>query len=342
MVPLRNGNPDRDPNADSTPNTATSSAMPSPTPLFPQAATAATNTAMAAMPAASTIAPSPTAHSSTTPSPTAPTSFSDRFKTFLQSLTWTNEDGKRQPNFLGHCVISGLLLGTMAGGAWHLSNFADRKHQEWMGKLMPVALPQQAFADKPLVRQRLDHQLAELQGRMQTHWSVTGYFYKQYFLSIGMTLPLTLAAGTLGFFVSQKGWKQSNNALINIFLVTSGGALFFGQLPGVFRQDLNLSTNWTTFQNYNSLRNEILSYSATGGQVMVEGQGLTLVPPEQFLLTVDKRLNTLSSLPIQFDTSQLLKSTDVFNSVNLGGASSNVLRGTIAPENSPAAPAPTP
>ncbi len=280
------------------------------------------------------------------PVPTSPVSPvpSITLSKILDKLSRPGQNNRRQPNVLGHFTISALAIGTIFMTTHGLKTYADERQREWMPEVKTEQiqpLPAESLTDKPLIKTRLDQQLTETQARLHRHWSVTSYFYQQYFISISMTASLAIIAGGCGFFVSREGWSRSNNIIVNLFIVSSGGAIFFGQLPGIFKQDINISANWSLYQNYSSIRDEILTYAATGGTIAtatsVDGQPL-VITPEQFIHSIDKKLASLNALPIQFDTSQIIKAPDVVNTImgTSGGATGGASRTSVM------APAPSP
>jgi hypothetical protein len=257
----------------------------------------------------------------------------------LDKLSRPGQNNRRQPNVLGHCAISALAIGAIFMTTHGLKTNADARQREWMPEIKTEqfqTLPAESLSDRPLIKARLDQQLTETQARLHRHWSVTSYFYQQYFISISMTASLAVIAGGCGFFVSREGWSRSNNIIVNLFIVSSGGAIFFGQLPGIFKQDINISANWSLYQNYSSIRDEILTYGATGGTIAmatsVDGQPV-VITPEQFIYSIDKKLASLNALPIQFDTSQIIKAPDVVNTImgTSGGATGDLRTSAPAP-----------
>jgi hypothetical protein len=261
----------------------------------------------------------------------------------LEKLSRPGQNNSRQPNVLGHCVISALAIGAIFMTTHGLKTYADDRQRDWMPAINAEqfqSLPEDSLIDQPQIKTRLNQQLTETQSRLRRHWSVTSYFYQQYFISISMTASLAVIAGGCGFFVSREGWSRSNNIIVNLFIVSTGGAIFFGQLPGIFKQDINISANWSLYQNYSSIRDEILTYSATGGTIAaataVDGQPI-VITPEQFIYSIDKKLASLNALPIQFDTSQIIKAPDVVNTIMGASGAGGMSRTTVAPPPSPAA-----
>lgn len=226
-----------------------------------------------------------------------------------------------QPTILGHFLIAGSLVILISGGFFCLTWYADKKAKEWLGtKEELTALPSQRLVGTAAEKTRLDEQLKEIQLRIQRHSAVMIYFYKQYYISISMTYVLGLIAGICLFFISKVGWKDANHALMNAFIVTSSAALFYRQMPGIFRQDTNMAANRNLYLDYISLKNEVLSYAATGG---IAGRdpnnpdSFTAINPKIFIYYVDQKLNKLNQIPIDFDITRVTENPD-FRKINSG------------------------
>ena len=142
-----------------------------------------------------------------------------------------------------------------------------------------------------------------------------------------------------------------NPALINIFITTSSAGLLYQRLPGIFKQELNREANRSLFLKYSDLGNTILSYAATGkirDNTQVTSKSFsTQIDTDKFIHFIDRELNRLNQLPIEFDATKVIKITDLQESVNgafnpngandvpngnNGGATSN---GVNTKENSP-------
>lgn len=223
-----------------------------------------------------------------------------------------------QPTILGHFLIAGSLVTLISGGFFGLTWYADKKAKEWLVTTDETALPSQSLAVTAAEKTRLYQQFQEIQLRIQRHSAVMIYFYKQYYISISMTYALGLVAGICLFFISKVGWKDANHGLINIFIVTSSAALFYGQLPGIFKQDTNMAANRNLYLDYIALKNEVLSYAATGG---IAGRdpnnpnAFTAISPKIFIYYVDQRLTKLNQIPIDFDITRVTEAPD-FRKVN--------------------------
>lgn len=227
------------------------------------------------------------------------------------------EQGTLQPNFLAHCLITGgtlvLILITFVG----LREFANVKANEWL-KASAVSqealVPEQDKTQMTPVKIRLQGQLTEIESRIERHTAVMIYFYQQYFISLSMASGLGLIAAICIFFVSRDGWQKANNALINVFMVTSSAALLYNQLPALFKQDINLIANQKLYLEYITLQNKVLSYQATGGTTGINpdqpDEFVDDINPDLFIHEIDKKLAQLNQIPIEFDATQIIKIPD--------------------------------
>ena len=207
-----------------------------------------------------------------------------------------------QPTLLGHIVISTtLVLGICLGHAlmfW----FAGTKQNEWLSeksslKEKAVNTAIDSLPTKPSEKARLIDQFDQIQDRIQKHASVMGFFYKQYYISLSMICGGSVIASICLFFISKSGWERVNNALINIFIVSSSTVILYGNISLVFKQEENIKDNQALYLSYFALRNEMLSYWATQ-QASTED---TIVPPAKFIHYMDGRLQELSQIRLGFD-----------------------------------------
>ncbi|HAZ46872.1 MAG TPA: hypothetical protein DCZ55_21060 [Cyanobacteria bacterium UBA11371] len=237
----------------------------------------------------------------------------------LLRLKTCKNGSNSEPTLLGHFLIAGSLVILISGGFFCLNWYADKKAKEWLGSQEELsALPSQRLVGTAAEKTRLDEQFKEIQLRIQRHSAVMSYFYKQYYISISMTYALGLLAGICLFFISKVGWKDANKGLINVFIITSSAALFYRQLPGIFRQDTNMAANRNLYLDYISLKNEVLSYAATGGIAGRDGNNtnsFTTINPKIFIYYVDQKLAKLNQIPIDFDITRVTETPD-FKKVN--------------------------
>lgn len=243
---------------------------------------------------------------------------SGRFISMFKNLKLTRSSKEGvgvQPSFLGHCLLAGAQLIFISGTFLVLNWVASDKAYHWLKLTEVSSLPQETniLPLESVERARLEAQFKEIQLRIERHAEVMIYFYKQYFISLSMSSGLALVAGISIFFISRDGWSKANNALINIFIVTSSAALLYNQLPGLFKQDINLEANRELYLSYTSLKDEVLSYMATGGIAGSDPTKPELFSPvdsKQFIHAIDKRLAELNQIPIEFDATQIITAPD--------------------------------
>ncbi|WP_026731366.1 hypothetical protein [Fischerella sp. PCC 9605] len=111
--------------------------------------------------------------------------------------------------------------------------------------------------------QRLEDILKSIKDRAKSHIRVA-IDYSQWLFSSTFTASILalLAVGCL-FDISRKGWKDANNYIINIFVVSSGCALFSGALVAVFQYERNIRDNSGLYLAYVELENKVLTQLVT-------------------------------------------------------------------------------
>lgn len=183
--------------------------------------------------------------------------------------------------------------------------FAGTKQSEWLAsttelKAKAVDTAIATLATKPSEKARMIDQFQQIQDRIQKHASVMGFFYKQYYISLSMICGGSVVASICLFFISKNGWDRVNNALINIFIVSSSTVILYGNITLVFKQEDNIKDNQALYLSYFALRNEMLSYWAT--QQDITGQS---IQPAKFIHYMDRRLQDLSQIHLGFDATRL-------------------------------------
>ncbi|MEW6491802.1 MAG: hypothetical protein AB1589_04525 [Cyanobacteriota bacterium] len=240
---------------------------------------------------------------------------------------------KPQPTLFGHVLITSGVLTLILGSFLYLNGFANTKVKDWMVTTELQTLPNQSLSATAAEKARLEQQLKEIDSRIKRHADVMTFFYKQYYISISMASALGLVAGICVFFISKVGWKDANNGLINMFIVTSSAALFYGQLPAIFKQDTNLAANRNLYIEYITLKNEVLSYSATRGVMGINPENansFTPVEPSIFISYVDQKMAKLNQIPIDFDITRVTEVPD-FRQINPESGSRRTLPASPKP-----------
>lgn len=221
-------------------------------------------------------------------------------------LAWAIMNGqKRQPTFLGHIVLVLVLLSLVGIAYYVLLLVSSQWEQKWITAPQrltkeQIALQTAWLKPKPSVQSRLIFQLQDVEVLIDRNASIMGFFYKQYYISLAMMCTLGAIAVICLFFISKEGWGEVNNAVINIFVVSSGVVLFYGNLSLTFKQEENIKNSHAIYLSCLSLRNELLSYLATRQNTRgVEEK------PESFIHYVDKKLMSISLIQLGFNPGQL-------------------------------------
>jgi hypothetical protein len=252
-----------------------------------------------------------------------------------------NAQNRRQPNLLGHMLITSSLAISIFLLWSSLNWFAGNKAKEWLvqSTVNPQPIFTENFKSKPAVKERLNQQFDDIQSRIKSHSDVMIYFYKQSYVCGSMSLGLAITSALCIFFISRDGWEKANNGLINAFLVTTSAAFVCNQIPVIFKQENNLTGNRTLYLEYVALRNEFISYAATGGTIGGEAAhpgDFTTVDANQFIHQIDRRLAELNQIAIDFDLSRVADVPE-FQPGNLRVAPSLSKTPVAVPKSSPAA-----
>lgn len=160
----------------------------------------------------------------------------------------------------------------------------------------------------PAERSRLITQFQDIETLAAKHAMIMGFFYKQYYISLAMMGTATAVAVISLFFISQLGWQRVNNAVINIFIVATGVVVIYGNISLVFQQRDNIEASQTIYINYLALRNEMLSYWATG--MTINDEEMT---PAQFIHYMDRHLKAISLIRLGFNPNSISNLSNQLN-----------------------------
>jgi hypothetical protein len=230
-------------------------------------------------------------------------------------ISWFIADN-HQPTTLGHVVLSSSMLAAIIVSYWVMFWFAGIKQAEWLGGA-PVLTQEEintsiaVLSPTPAERIRLVDQYRQIENRVQKHADIMGFFYRQYFISLSMICGASIVASVCLFFISKLGWERVNNALINIFIVSTSTIIFYGNISLVFKQEENIKDNQILYLGYFSLRNEMLSYWVT--QQASTGDPVT---PAKFIHYMDGRLQELNQIRLGFDATRITTLGDQMNQLN--------------------------
>ena len=160
--------------------------------------------------------------------------------------------------------------------------------------------------------ERLIQQFDQIESREKRNYTLMFFFYRQNYIALAVMSVCGSITILCLFFISKSGWEGVNNAIINIFLVSSGCIIFYGNLSTVFQQERNYESSRLTYIRYGALRNEFLSYFATR-----ETKKIEINEPSQFINHIDSELNTIAlEEKILFDKSSIPDVTKKLNDMS--------------------------
>jgi hypothetical protein len=222
-------------------------------------------------------------------------------------------DSDQKLTFSGHVALtSGLLVltGVTYIFGLYLSTFWEG---EWLRKEIetPPLVKQTELFNKqtlnPEDRQqlRLVEQLNTVNDLRARHCRIMSFFYKQYFcwLSIGGTAAMVSLLCI--FFISKEGWKETNNALINVGVTSFGITLFALNTTQVFQQSENLKTSQNLYIGYVGLEHDLRSAIATKELIKSDKTVIKLDTKNgdytQLIQDVDAQMKVLNLIRLGFD-----------------------------------------
>jgi hypothetical protein len=222
-------------------------------------------------------------------------------------LAWAivEKEDRYQPTLLGHIALSSSLISIVIIGYCIMFAISSSWEKEWIGT--PEGLTSEQLeatttrlASTPTERTRLIAQFQEIETLATRHAKIMGFFYKQYYISLAMMGTSAAVAVISLFFISKVGWERASNAVINIFIVATGVVIFYGNMSLVFQQRNNLEASQKIYLSYSNLRNEVLSYWATGETIADER-----ATPAKFIHYVDRQLSSISLIQLGFDPNSI-------------------------------------
>lgn len=190
--------------------------------------------------------------------------------------------------FLGALNVAMLLYGTSLRRDW----------------LPPQAMPEDveqrlgAVQATEAEKLRMKDQLQQVLWRINVHGKVMGLFYCLNFVSL-TTLCIGAGTGTISlFFISKHGWERINNAVITLFILSTGAIFIHSNLMLMMRYQDNITLNRQLFETYSDAKHSILSYWATQA---TSPDGLTAA---EFIQEIDTLLFEFNDIALTFDHDQ--------------------------------------
>ena len=183
------------------------------------------------------------------------------------------------------------------------------------------------FESTDAEKERIKQQLEIIELNATSHAQIIVFFYTRLFSELTLISITGIIAAICLFHISQSGWKQANNYVINVFVVTTGITLFIGALPIIFQQEKNIIENKELYINYVNLENEILTKLATkknqnekleepvkSYKNSLENEQIDLT---QIILETEKKLKELNKISIGFDSTGVPQNSDVIKSLGI-------------------------
>lgn len=245
-------------------------------------------------------------------------------------------NNQKNPTLLGHVLLSMGLVSCFLVGDLLVSQFAIQKQKQWLAVPDPrvkVAVSNgnlYYYNPNDLIKKMLEgHQVTEknkaaqqketlkiyylnITSRRFVHSDVLSHCYARTFVTITLVTFSAFLASLCLFFISRVGWERVNNTLINIFMICAGVVVMYGGLALSLNYEKNVKENEKLYVAYTNLENETLNFLATGRSR--EGQP---VSTSDYIVYLNKRLEELSTISLNFNTSEILKYRDtVMKTIN--------------------------
>jgi hypothetical protein len=203
-----------------------------------------------------------------------------------------------------HSLITCFLILASAAISSAAYRHAVDLSARWVRPLQPSNLvtgfckpPEQIVGPAQL---RLEDDVKTLQGRSEHHMDLIIYFYANYYRAIIMSSILGAVSGICLFYIANKGWKDASNYVVTTFVISTVIAAFFFSLIAVFKEQDNITSNKTLYLKNVALRNEILSYCATGTSGSASESTTSM-----FVHEIDKEMANINDIAIAMDSSRI-------------------------------------
>lgn len=262
----------------------------------------------------------------------------NKFILWLKKLDLIDNEINKEITFFGHICLTGLLMSITAISFLGMLIFANIHQNKWINfSKVEIIRWSDLSKSKSFVmptdgqKYRLDRQLDTINELVLQHGRIMSFFYQHYYISLSIGIGGSFVALLCILFISKEGWKNTNNAIINISTTCFGIGLFFLTTSKVFQQEDNLKTSQNLYINDLHLRNSFLTVVHTNrGSIDSEVKKNDPLKIYDILIRdTDAKLKDLSLIRIGFDP------TPIFG-IN------NKIGGIIGVETIPSTPTPTP
>jgi hypothetical protein len=220
-------------------------------------------------------------------------------------MTWKEWLGTSAARFAGLVVVMTIATPLSAHFAYtHGFSIAERWTNELQPKLQLIDDKTTHFCVVPgttpgSASARLEQDYREIRSRMAHHLAVLEYFYANYFRAIFMGSILGAISGVCLFYIANKGWTNSNNYVIVVFVFTTVTTAYYLSYVTIFREQENISDNKVLYLQYVALGNDILTYCSTG---LTDDPQVSI---DKYARQVDTRMATVNNIAIGFDYTKI-------------------------------------
>ncbi|NEO87133.1 MAG: hypothetical protein F6J87_23175 [Spirulina sp. SIO3F2] len=267
------------------------------------------------------------------PLPESPESTPRFFPPLAQFFRWLIAKDKN-PTLLAHVLVASSIMGIVILTDGFLAKIATEKKYEWMTIYYPPEVTVSEASKHPTIdeilshaetrvdaalknlnadteiKQRLRSQFLRIQTRAVIHGDVMAFFYGRSFV----TLVVVSVSGVTGvlclFFISKDGWSDCNNILLNLFVISAGIVVLYGNLSIFLKFEENTNNNTELYLSYLILKEEFLSYLAT----QKNNAGDEILPSD-FVLYMDQRMHQLNVITLDFDNQKVQDYSQKFERV---------------------------
>ena len=246
----------------------------------------------------------------------------------------TGEEKYRDPTVLGHIILIAIQLVLVFLTYGILSGFANIKANAWMhefkkfnldktalsvsteentneklDQITKTEIPNNIVIDRS-ERERIIQQFQEIQSRAAMHYNIMIDFYKTRYVALSMTLSLASISVLCLIFISRSGWERIHKSIINIFIITTALAIFYGDVTNVYQHEDNIATNEVQYESYINLGNYVLSYLVT--KTGIDGEAISA---KDFIHKTDFIMEEINDIFLTFDNTSINRRLQKITSV---------------------------
>ncbi len=233
----------------------------------------------------------------------------------------TGKEKYKEPTIIGHLILVGSQFALISFAYAASVIFANVKANNWMQELQNfnsnkitylTSYQENSIAKKTIKtskpetskkiiikeseRRRIIQQFEEIQARAVMHYNIMIDFYKTKYIATSMALKLASVSVLCLIFISCLGWGRVHKSVINVFVITTVFAIFYGDIANVYKHRENIVVNEAKYEYYVDLGNYIISYLTT--KTDIEG---TEEEPKKFIHKVDLIMEQVNDISLVFD-----------------------------------------